>query len=114
MNVTYGVAVEATVTVHSDCDMSCEMIADQVQLIFGTVDTGLHLYLDRPALDRLMTVVRAARMHAETMPQDLPTGFTVSADANSREAHRPNYPHDYSGELLVSDVDNETGRHYII
>lgn len=111
-----AVAVEATVTVDDRCLMTCEIIDDQVQLMLGRRDTGLHLYLDWSALHRLATVVNAATMHARAAPQARRVGFTVSADERSRDEHSPNVPNcsrDKHGELLVSDVDL-AGRYHLI
>lgn len=113
MDLNHGIAVEATVTVDGDCDMSCEVVDDQIRLIFGRAATGLHVYFDRPGLNKLLAVTRAAMTYVRTT-QGEKIDFMVSADASSRQEHRPNYPHDYTNELLVSDLDHEPGRHHLI
>jgi hypothetical protein len=114
MDMNHGIAVEAAVTVDGNCDVSCEVVDDQIRLIFGRTDTGLQLYFDWPGLDRLLAVTRAAMTRVQMTPQDTKIDFMVSADATAREAHRPNYPHDYSAELLLSDLDNQPGRHHLL
>lgn len=109
MDMNHGIAVEATVTVDGDCDMSCEVLDDQIQLIFGRIATGLHVYFDWPALDKLLAVLRAAMRRVEMTPAGTPACFTVSADANSRQAHTPSQHHDDANELLVSDVEGRAG-----
>lgn len=110
MDLIYGIDVAVTVTVDSTCDMSCEVEDDQVQFIIGRADNGLRLYFDWAALDRLMAVVGAMSKRVRAHPPGRPLDFMISADVHSRRAHTPNLPHDRSSELLVSDVDDQTGR----
>lgn len=102
--------IEVTVTVDSTCEMSCEVVDDQIALILGKVDNGLRLYFDWPALDRLITVVGAMSRRVQANPPGKPIDFVISADERSRRAHSPNVPHDPSSELLVSDLEDQTGR----
>lgn len=111
--MNHGIDVEATVTIDSGCAISCEVLGDQLQFIFGGVDTGLRLYLDWPTLDRLVKVASAATTHARRAARGK-LRFMVSADADSRDEHKPNYAHGGDQELLVSDVDDQAGRQPMI
>lgn len=103
-----GIEVAVTVTVDNTCDMSCEVVNDQIQFILGGVDNGLRLYLDWPALDKLMTIVGAMSRRVRANQPNTPIDFMISADAHSRSTHSPNFPHDQSSELLVSDIDDQS------
>lgn len=106
----HGIDVAVSITIDSDCDMSCEVVDDQVLFIFGRRETGLLLYLDWPTLHKFLRVVGAAVQHAQSTPAGQPSDFMVSADASSRREHTPNYQHDTGNELLAVDVDNPDGR----
>lgn len=104
MYLDHGIAVETTVTVDGDCDMSCEIFEGEIKVYFGHGDNMMQLYLDWPGLHRLVTVLDAAIRRVGQIPAGQPVRFMVSADERSRREHMPNYPHDDPDELLVSDV----------
>ena len=59
-----GIEVESVVTVDADCDMSCDVVDDQVEFWFAPVTDGLHFYFDWPGL---------AKCHPKDVGR-LPTG----------------------------------------
>jgi hypothetical protein len=87
-----GIEAESIVTVHSDCDISCEVVGDdQIEFWFGPVTDGLHLYFDRPGFAKFMCVVDEMRVRTAAMPSVEQMPFTVHADERSRQVHRPKF-----------------------
>lgn len=85
-----GIEVESVVTVDADCDMSCDVVDDQIEFWFGPVTDGLHFYFDWPGLAKFMRVVSETVAQAKTIPRGERMDFTVNADERSRKAHTPN------------------------
>lgn len=110
MGLHHGIAIENTITLERDCHMSCEVLDGQIEFIFGMTDNGLTLYLDWPTLDKLMSLVGAVARKVKAMPSGAKREFMISTDARARKEHRPNAAFDATYELLVSDVDDQTGR----
>lgn len=90
MGLKYGIDIESMVTVDCNCYMSCEVMADEVQFIFGRINDGLCLSFDWAALLKFVRMMHVTMNRMQTESDSRKAWFMVSADDRSRDAHAPN------------------------
>lgn len=89
MTRKHDIDIEAIMTVHGRCDISCEAYEDEARFVFGHVRDGLRLDFRWSALDKFMRVAEKVTEHMSRIPRGEPIDFTVCADDSSRTGHVP-------------------------
>ncbi|HEX5121385.1 MAG TPA: hypothetical protein VFW65_39895 [Pseudonocardiaceae bacterium] len=83
-----GIEVESVVTVDGDCYISSYVADDQVMFLLGPVTNGLILYFDWQGLAKFLGVTAQIVTRVGGALPGKPSEFTISADEQSRCAHR--------------------------
>jgi hypothetical protein len=81
--------IEAIMTVHGKCDISCEAFDEEARFMFGHFRDGLRLEFEWPALEKFMRVAEKVIDQMRQIPRGERIEFTVCADGHSRKAHIP-------------------------
>lgn len=84
-----GIDIDSAVTVDETCHMSCEVLEDEIQFLFGTKNTGIHLYFDWPGLARFLRLAGAVVERAQAASDSRTVRFMLSVDEGSRNEHMP-------------------------
>lgn len=89
MGLKYGIDVETIVSVDGNCRMSCRVVGDEIEFVFGRTNDGLRLAFDGHGLLRFMRLARAMVERLDGVPGEQLPDFMVSADKASYAEHVP-------------------------
>jgi hypothetical protein len=92
--------IEAIMTIHDKCDISCEVYEDEARFIFGRVLDGLRLDFKHSSLQKFIDVAEKVMDQINQIPRGERIEFTVHADSHSRKTHVPD-PKAHDGVQVV-------------
>jgi hypothetical protein len=101
-----GIDIEAIMTVHDECAISCEVDDDEARFTLGRTLDGLRLDFDLSALEKFMGVAQKVMDQISQIPRGERIGFAVYADDHSRKEHVPELKQD-GGIQVVAE-----GKHF--
>ena len=82
MDTPRGMVTDSVVTVDGTCRMSCEVLNQQVQFLFGDHTGGLHLFLDWDGYVKFVKLQAVVVERFFTLPPGAPIRFVVGDDAS--------------------------------
>lgn len=96
-----GMDIEAIMTIHDKCAISCEVDDEEAKFTLGYIRDGLRLDFDISALKKFMRVAQKVIDQVKEVPRGERIDFTVYADDHSRKTHVPEPKRDNGIQVVI-------------